>query len=183
MEKNKHALVIGGTGMLAGVTRWLAESSYIVSVIGRNPVKHEKLKQFVTDSGRVNSLVVDYEDLIDLSEKLTASIVKYGPISLVVCWCQSDKAIATVSRLVAEQVDGWAMHHVKGSRKYFEKEHLNLPDNCKYHDLYLGFVILGDTSRWLTDEEISTGVVRSIRENTKSIVVGTLQPWEKRPGY
>lgn len=30
----KHALVIGGSGMLAKVSLWLAENGYTVSVIG-----------------------------------------------------------------------------------------------------------------------------------------------------
>ncbi len=31
-----HALVIGGTGMLADTTLWLVKNGYDVSVIGRN---------------------------------------------------------------------------------------------------------------------------------------------------
>ena len=39
----KHALVIGGTGMLSKVPLWLAANGYHVSVIGRNQEKMHRL--------------------------------------------------------------------------------------------------------------------------------------------
>jgi hypothetical protein len=33
----RHALVIGGSGMLAGASLWLARQGREVTVIGRNP--------------------------------------------------------------------------------------------------------------------------------------------------
>jgi len=38
-----HALVIGGSGMLAGASLWLAQEGYRVTVIGRNPQKLKRL--------------------------------------------------------------------------------------------------------------------------------------------
>lgn len=34
----KHALVVGGTGMLADVSIWLVNQGYQVSIIARNPL-------------------------------------------------------------------------------------------------------------------------------------------------
>ncbi|MEK8198286.1 hypothetical protein [Lysinibacillus sp. FSL M8-0134] len=38
-----HALVIGGTGMLANTSLWLVNNGYHVSVIGRNANRMERL--------------------------------------------------------------------------------------------------------------------------------------------
>ena len=39
MQSKKHALVIGGTGMLADVCIALAREGYIVSIIGRTRIE------------------------------------------------------------------------------------------------------------------------------------------------
>ena len=43
MQSKKHALVIGGTGMLANVCIGLARRGYIVSVIGRTRSKYQRI--------------------------------------------------------------------------------------------------------------------------------------------
>lgn len=39
----KHALVVGGTGMLSKVSLWLVENDYHVSIIARNLERMKKL--------------------------------------------------------------------------------------------------------------------------------------------
>ena len=39
----KHALVVGGTGMLSGVSLWLLDQGYHVSIIARNSDRMKNL--------------------------------------------------------------------------------------------------------------------------------------------
>ena len=36
-------------------------------------------------------------------------------------------------------------------------------------------------SRWLTDEEISSGVLKAIEEDKERFVIGVTEPWSKKP--
>lgn len=62
MRKEKCALVIGGTGMLAEVSRKLAANYYYVSVVGRRTIRHQQLKDSSKDSGNIHAIEVDYHD-------------------------------------------------------------------------------------------------------------------------
>jgi hypothetical protein len=70
-----------------------------------------------------------------------------------------------------------------GSSDKIEEISFNFNENknYEYHQIHLGFVIDGNKSRWLTHQEISDGVIRCIRMNTRKLIVGTLTPWDKRP--
>ncbi|MBX0358440.1 hypothetical protein [Halobacillus sp. Nhm2S1] len=52
------------------------------------------------------------------------------------------------------------------------------PANCSKRSIYLGFVIEGDESRRLTNEEISGGVIRSIDADTEESISGVFHPYE-----
>lgn len=54
-------------------------------------------------------------------------------------------------------------------------------DALQYHQVQLGFKIEDSHSRWLTNEEISQGVIDSIQHDRLLHTVGTMEPWEKRP--
>ncbi|WP_053220251.1 Rossmann-fold NAD(P)-binding domain-containing protein [Virgibacillus senegalensis] len=180
MEK-KHALVIGGTGMLAQVSSWLASNFDTVSVIGRSEKKLDRLKKKAQDMNRINKLVVDYYELATLETKLKKAIEEHGPITLVVCWSPYYPAVEMVSRLISEKMDSWQLYHVKGSRRYFEDEAIRLPPACRYRQIYLGFVLTKDKARWLTHDEITDGVRKSIEKEEDTVVVGTIHPYDKRP--
>lgn len=53
----RHALVIGGSGMLAGASLWLARAGHQVSVIGRNP---QKLKRLCDQHPNLHGVSADY---------------------------------------------------------------------------------------------------------------------------
>jgi hypothetical protein len=53
--------------------------------------------------------------------------------------------------------------------------------NCLYRSILLGFVLEADGSRWLSNKEIGEGVIKSIEEDIKDMVIGIMEPWEKRP--
>lgn len=177
----KHALVIGGTGMLLEVSLWLMEMGYQTSVIGKSKEKHDRLIKKATHPNLMNSLKVDYHNHSLLEEQIRKSIQKNGPISLVVSWTPSTQALEIVNKLVSEHIDDWNLYQVKGSRRYFNDATLNVPSNCTHSSIYLGFIIEGEQSRWLTNNEISAGVIQHIQSGNSESIIGRIHPYEKRP--
>jgi hypothetical protein len=55
-----------------------------------------------------------------------------------------------------------------------------LPD-CRLRQVVLGFRADAGVSRWLTDAEISDGVLAAIRADRAYSVVGQVAPWSARP--
>ena len=71
MQSKKHALIIGGTGMLTNVCIALARKGYIVSIIGRTKSKFQGIiSESPVDS--IFPIVVDYNssEVIDEVEKV-----------------------------------------------------------------------------------------------------------------
>lgn len=179
----KHALVVGGSGMLAKTSLWLADNSYKVSVIGRNSRKLSKL----TDASKnIIPISVDYYNERLFSSAIHNSITTYGPYNLVDAWIHSNSrqiidAISSEIRKITNKE--WSLFHVLGSSSNLEDilREMDYIENCDYHQVQLGFIIENNKSRWLTHDEISNGVINCIRSNSKKYVVGTLTPWSKRP--
>lgn len=51
----------------------------------------------------------------------------------------------------------------------------------RYHQVILGFVRQGNRSRWLTDAEISAGVIAALQSDQRDSIVGIVEPWPLRP--
>ena len=183
----KHALVVGGTGMLRGVSLELAKQ-YRVSVIARTK---EDLDELVKETqGRVNPLCVDYNDYSILEGLLAGAVEKYGPISLAVVCVHSDAPGAPniVAKYVGSESEKGRYVHVLGSRfgapdAKLDPWRAKLMENSAfvYQETILGFVAEGKTSRWLNNEEIAGGVLAAIKANASRYVVGTLSPWSAKP--
>lgn len=178
MKRPSHALVIGGTGMLAEVSIFLAREGYSVSVIGRTAAKFERLKAD-SPSDSINPIQVDY-----YSEALFAevgeSIAEHGPIELIVSWTTNYQSLQRICEM-NDLAKSFRLVHVKGSRRYFEDETILIPANCTYEKVFLGFVIEGEASRWLTNDEISNGVIQQITSKGEERIVGQLIPYSARP--
>ncbi|RLL48268.1 short-chain dehydrogenase [Oceanobacillus piezotolerans] len=182
----KHALVVGGTGMLKTTSLWLTQNGYHVSIIARSQERMERLIMEANDPSLITPLYVDYTDTFTLEEKLRVCIEINGPISLVVAWIHSigKKALFTIIEEVTKCDLHWDLYHILGSSANFSemKERANVPSQCTYHQIQLGFVINnGNQSRWLTDSEISNGVIQAMEDKKLIHTVGRLEPWEKRP--
>lgn len=201
----QHALVVGGTGMLADVSLWLAEQGYHVSVIGRNRARLARLQERAAapseraeqdtvsskrpeipeeGSNRITPLAVDYRDGQALRSEIEQTIRMNGPINLVVSWIHAiaPQALGTIDEAVSAHAAGeWRLYHVRGSATAIPKEPANVSPNCRYRQIFLGFVLTPYGSRWLTNDEIASGVIAAIQHDQLESVVGTLEPWDKRP--
>jgi len=191
MSIKPHALIIGGTGMLAPVCYELAKRGYMLSVLARGREGLISLKErFGANSLSFNPIHVDYRDSTRMRALIETAVVTYGPVELCVSWIHSTAPAATC--IVAESVDTG-------------------PDICRYYDLRpswtgapdaapwpremeiapmefvdycgitLGFVIEEAGSRWLRNEDIATGVLAAIDSGEREWTIGTVTPWEARP--
>ena len=50
-----------------------------------------------------------------------------------------------------------------------------------YQAVVLGFVVENGGSRWLTNDEISSGVFAAIQSGAPLSIIGTVKPWTARP--
>ncbi|MFC4409694.1 hypothetical protein ACFOZY_04505 [Chungangia koreensis] len=177
----KHVLIIGGTGMLAGLSAELADHGVKVSVIGRNEERHESVKRMSQKPENIISLVIDHSYHHTLKEQLMKTMEENGPIDTVIAWVESIVTLEYIVNYVSISAESFRLFHVRGSRRYFEDQKLTVPFNCLVRKVYLGFILSGNSSRWLTNEEISNGVLHAVQHDLVSSVVGTIEPYEKRP--
>lgn len=180
----RHALVVGGTGMLSEVCIWLVDQKYHVSVIGRDPEKMSKLVE-KTDMGKITPLLVDYKKVVQLEMLLKQTIFDNGSISLVIAWVHTggEQGLERIIEKVSETSGTWELYHVLGSRAKLPevKRHLHIPRNCSYHQVQLGFKLEGGRGRWLKNHEIAEGVMKAIQRKSSTFLVGVLKPEKMRP--
>ena len=155
LERPGHALVVGGTGMLAGLTRELAERGHEVTVVARHGV----------DLGRgVTVAAVDYRDSAALARKLDDAVAERGPIDVAVAWIHTYAPDAP--QLVASRVaPGGRLFQVFGTRVW-------PPDAVPLHVAYRQVLLGSHGTRWLTHEEISAGILGAVEADLPSSTVG-----------
>ncbi|MDQ3021798.1 MAG: short-chain dehydrogenase [Bacteroidota bacterium] len=185
-----HILIVGGTGMLKDVSPYFASHGFTVSVIARNPAGFNKLIESKSEHGFINPIRVDYSDYNLLEEKLKSAIDNYGKIETAVCWIHSTapEAPYVIAEILNNQNIKVKYFHVLGCEFSIPTEkNKNLHFiferfvNIIYRKIILGFVIEDEHSRWLTDTEISNGVIDSLIFEKDTYIVGTVEPCERRP--
>lgn len=163
-----HALVVGGTGMLRGVSEHLARKG-AVSVVGRG--------ERVLAMRDVNPLRVDWSDTPRLETMLRDAVAALGPIRLAVCWIHSTapEAPFVVARVAADEASPVEYVQVFGSSADTEmppkgewRRRLSAWPGIRYRRVILGRH--GD--RWLTNEEISAGVIDALSRPDDVVRVG-----------
>jgi hypothetical protein len=175
-----HILVVGGTGMLSGLVAALAGDGERLSLLSRR----------ASSFGRpgVTGYDVDYHDETAFSAVLDAA----GPVDLAVAWFHTLKIAAP--RRLAERVGSPAgpgrLFQVLGSAAgdpsrpdrlaLAAETAFGIPD-CRLRQVVLGFEVEGGHSRWLTDAEISAGVLAAVRSDAVLSVVGRVEPWSAKP--
>ena len=178
MKNNKHALVIGGTGMLGDVCIALARKGYIVSIIGRTKSKFQRiLSESPVDS--IFPLVVDYNSS-EVIEEVKKVIEEKGSFDLIISWTPNYSALERICE-ANRGIDNFRLFQLKGSRRYFIDEKLKIPENCNYRKVFLGFILENERSRWLTHKEISSGVISQIEADQPTGIIGQIEPYALRP--
>ncbi|WGV61963.1 hypothetical protein QIH01_12675 [Brevibacillus brevis] len=67
----QEALVIGASGMLTEVSRWLARQGYQVTVLGRDPIKLSRIRDGSIHQESIHLLSQDYQQTDSLRQSMT----------------------------------------------------------------------------------------------------------------
>jgi hypothetical protein len=175
-QRFKHALVVGGSGMLAGCCRKLLAVSGSVSVMARNESRIRAIAPAIVP------LVYDY------SEAKESGIPRDQTPDLIVAWIHG--RMPAFRRALAERVcPGGRFVQVLGSA-HGDPSRPERLDEMKavadgvplvYQAVVLGFALEGTRARWLTDDEISDGVFEAIEKGVPLSIVGAVEPWSAKP--
>jgi hypothetical protein len=182
-----HDLVVGGTGMLAGLCASLVAAGRTVSVIGRDGARLDALAA----TAGIRPLAVDYRDRDALLPALTAATEASGPIERAICWIHHGTAPDAAVQIARQT--GRLFCHILGSAAGdparpqlvagWRNRVLQARPGLTYRTVILGFVPggAGRASRWLSHDEIGNGVLAALQAGAPVSVVGTVEPWSARP--
>ncbi|WP_137937659.1 hypothetical protein [Chitinivorax sp. B] len=182
MKQFNHIMVIGGTGMLAEATRYLCKRSEVLTLFSRLGRSVEGVL------ANVVPIQADYHDGAYFAEAVSNSIVQYGPPSLVLAWFHEDKPAYQLAEQLAAVGSLFSFFHVLGSASANPVSSLvklrqpyEALSNIDYHQVVLGFKHESSRSRWLTNWEISQGMIQALNANKAVHIVGCIEPWDARP--
>jgi len=184
----KHILIIGGTGMLQDVAGYFTAQGYYVTVLARNAGRIFTLKKkYITQPGKIIPIAQDYRDWKTSVQKIKEVIEMTGPVEIAVLWIHDAGEIFSgkLKELLFTHNPRTKVYQLLGSASVHPISLTNsrwknkYPD--RYREIYLGYVRNGNSSRWLTDEEIAGGVIKAIENDETYYTIGVLAPWERRP--
>lgn len=173
----RHVLVVGGTGMLSELVKALAGDGGRLSLLSRG----------ASQAAGAQGFDCDYYDEAAFAGALEAAIARSGPVDLAVAWFHTLKIAAP--RRLAEQVRG-RLFQVLGSGAADPARPGRLAaaagvadglPHCALRQVVLGFKVEAGGSRWLTNSEISQGVLEAIRADQALTIIGQSEPWSARP--
>lgn len=185
-----HVLIVGGTGMLRGVSLALAQRGHATSVIAQS---HARLAALVQEAaakgGKIHPLPLDYGHDNELALAIRAAKSANGPISLAIAWIHDDapRALPTIAGQLQGQRPNARLFEILGSEsadpsllgvaKSVEKD---FPD-ILWRRVVLGFTQRGGASQGLAHEKICNGVLDAVDHDWTESVVGVVRPWLKQP--
>jgi hypothetical protein len=177
-------MVVGGTGMLAGAVRGLVLRGWRVSVLAR------RASAFAMRQDGVTGYDCNYNDTDALIATLNRARDGDGPIALAVAWFHTLGPAPMLTTRTGSAAAPGRFFHVLGSAMA-DPDH---PDRlakaadsakdaafCLYRQVLLGYVRDGESSRWLTNDEISNGVLKAVDEDAPFTTLGATRPWSLRP--
>lgn len=169
MKTGNHALIVGGTGMLAKSTRHVASSCGSTVVVSRHA------EEFVTRHQLPNCLgrSLDYVDLNEFKSQLEEVYRTDGCFDFAIAWIHSVGAMA-LNVLADLLCDKARLFHVMGSD--MSSSMISVADSlCADERISYRRVLLGQKGdRWLTHDEISTGVLQAIETDKPVFIVGEI---------
>ncbi len=173
-----HALVVGGSGMLAGLCRSLCAHAERVSVLARND------RRIRAVAPTIEPVACDYNDGRALAEILAL----IEPPDLVVAWIHgrapaARRALAECVAAEGRFVQVLGSAHGDPAHPERLKEMAQAADGLPidYQAVLLGFVVEQGRSRWLANDEISSGVFAALESGSAFSIVGTVEPWSAHP--
>ncbi len=179
-----HLLSVGATGMLADAIVSLARRSRRLTSVARTDASLRRLASRIPEPLPHQTLRLDYRDHATFLKDLRNAIESSEPVETALVWMHGDErdnGVIELAKLLGEGSGNTDFYHVVGSsgrdlatlRKGARREFEAIP-GISYHRIVLGFVEERGRRRWLSDREISEGVVRSMALGSSTTIVGKL---------
>jgi hypothetical protein len=167
-----------------------------VTVVARDGSRLDALAREAEEAaGRIVPLSCDYREPQRLESAIAAEVRKWGRPDPAIAWIREDAleglhaaARALVAASEGERPSPSRLVHFLPSAARSPVVRKQLRDafagygSIRYRQVVLGFTLEEGISRWLTDTEISDGVLRSLELPGSEFVVGQVHPWSRRPG-
>ena len=175
--------------MLRQASVEIAKGSALFTAVARTSESLRALAHAIGDEpGREQSYVTLDWDQPDPFLHGLSQLARLDPPSLVVAWLHDMKLGPRVAHALSKQGSRCEFFQIMGSAAGSPhgdaaavRNLVESPSDLIYHQVILGFKREACSSRWLTDEEISQGVLDAISTKQPSYVVGTVTPWGERP--
>lgn len=186
---HKHTLIIGGTGMLKHASIALASASQMLTSVARTLQSLQCLDAALGSSAGVHHMLkLDWSEPEVFLSSLSSHIERVCRPSLVVAWVHDEGLMGAITACFDSASHPCKIFQV---RSCAAADPTREPSSGQFADssigrmvrneIILGFEVGNDGSRWLTNTEISSGVLQAIANNEKTAVVGVVSPWESRP--
>lgn len=172
-------LFIGGTGMLLPAVQMLLARGERVLTVARHPER-------AGSDPLLRSIQGNWAAAASMATAIRKEIPRETLIGKAIFWVHEPYATEVhraLSSLLAE--DATVVHVVGSSRGNPTKD--PVPDVYAqprtYRRVILGFQGQKGQTRWLTDDEISTGTIGALdhKGEEKEFIVGRIEPWEDHP--
>ena len=164
-----NIVIVGGTGMLAPATREIARYVQCLTLVARDPGS-------LADEIGARVLRMDWTKDEDVS-KAISSLSSMPPVTLLISWVH-ERGMACLPRFESVLMEGGRSIRVHGSSVGDPSNGVQTdpspPSGVLRQDVVLGWIAKENGARrWLTDDEISAGVLTAFHEpQTRSLVVG-----------
>ncbi|MEU3404579.1 hypothetical protein ABZ766_11600 [Streptomyces sp. NPDC006670] len=180
-------LVVGGTGMLAGMVGELVRTGLTAAVVARRPPGPGAFGDLGPGAGRLLPVAADYTEPLRFAAALRRVAARTGPFRQAVLWVHAHGRPHAYAAVAATLAQGASVFDVLGSGAAAPTAPApRRPEalgRARYHPVVLGFTGQGAHTRWLNHGEISGGVLAALRAPAGAgpYVVGRVRPWEDRP--
>lgn len=184
-----RALVLGGTGMLAGVAGRLVRDGWLVVLPSRrySPIPVLELEAAGSPPGRALWVEARWERPQRLARDAAKALG--GKADLLVSWVHGGyrlQVLEAVKPLLAEKAPIVEVHGEAAGDPLGSLPDATL-DGHPTQQVVLGYAREGNRTRWLTHGEIVDGVLEAVQRAlddrpVSELHVGELRPWPPRLG-
>lgn len=172
--------------MLGGAVEDLVKKGNKVTILARSMDKYQSmLAKHGLKPEEVDFLAADYFNRDALVQVLDEHIKTNGPFDQAVIWMRRTaiESLDAVMDILSRNSGDVDVFRVNGSAAAQTTLPYKFHQTINMHHIILGFKIENGESRWLTNDEISEGVISALTTGIPLTITGVIEPWDKRPGY
>lgn len=172
--------------MLRAASVALAQRSTSFAAVARTRASLEALASQVA-AQRARYVALDWGEPDRFISGLARLVEEFERPTQVLAWLHESRSITMIAAVLWTPHRECNLYHVMGSASARPADGLPLREEVDkmpgvaYFQIVLGYKRDFGVPRWLTDAEISQGVLEAVACRQPLHVVGLIEPWEQRP--